>query len=117
VCDRFDTGRWSRYDLYPEPPQNVSSSFYHHLHISQFKALEVLYGAKEFGSIARRFEAYEAKRRLRAEAFARKVSYRIAIPRHRISRDPQVGAAEAATQRPSRQLLLKILRLHPIRRP
>ena len=116
TCDRWDTGRWSRYDLYPEPPQNVSSSFYHHLHISQFRALERLYGAEEFGALAGRFEAYEAKRRLRLEAFARKVSYRIAIPRHRISRDPQAGAVEAATAGPSRQLLLKILRLHPIRR-
>ena len=91
TCDRWDTGRWSRYDLFPSPPLNISSSFYHHLHISQLKALHLLYGAPEFGALAGRFEAYEANPLLRGIAFTRKVSYRIAIPRHRISKDTQAS--------------------------
>lgn len=117
TCTRWDTGRWSRYDLFPNPPQNVSSSFYHHLHISQLKALHILYGAPEFGALADRFEAYEANPLLRGIAFTRKVSYRIAIPRHRISKDTQASTgSEVAAKGASRHILLKILRFHPIRR-
>ncbi len=117
TCARWDTGRWSRYDLFPDPPQNISSSFYHHLHISQLKALHLLYDAPEFGVLAERFEAYEANPLLRGVAFTRKVSYRIAIPRHRISKGTQAGTGSAAAGKgASRHLLLKILRSHPIRR-
>ena len=117
TCSLFDTGRWSRYDLFPAPPQNVSSSFYHHLHVSQLRALESLYGAPEFGALAERFEAYEGRLALRGIAFARKVSYRIAIPRHNPYKDMQGSSeAEAATNAASRHPILKILRFHPIRR-
>ena len=112
----FDTGRWSRYDLFPDPPQNVSSSFYHHLHLSQLKALHSLYGAAEFGDLAARFEAYEARPALRGIAFARKVSYRIAIPRHNPYKDLQSNDGEGNTEAAPRHVLLKILRSHPIRR-
>lgn len=117
TCTRWDTGSWSRYDLFPNPPQNVSSSFYHHLHISQLKALQILYGAAEFGALADRFESYEASPLLRGIAFTRKVSYRIAIPRHRISKDTEASTdSGAAAKGASRHILLKILRFHPIRR-
>jgi heparosan-N-sulfate-glucuronate 5-epimerase len=117
TCGRFDTGRWSRYDLFPTPPQNVSSSFYHHLHISQLRALHTLYGLEEFSVLADRFESYERRWALRGIAFARKVSYRIAIPRHNPYKDLQGNSeAEAATEAASRHVILKILRFHPIRR-
>ena len=116
TCSRFDTGRWSRYDLFPDPPLNVSSSFYHHLHTSQLRALHHLYGAPEFRELADRFAAYEARPDLRAIAFARKVSYRIAIPRHNPYKDLQSTDAEATTEAASRHVFLKILRFHPIRR-
>ncbi len=117
TCSRWDTGRWSRYDLFPEPPLNISSSFYHHLHISQLKALHLLYGAPEFGALAGRFEAYETSPLLRGIAFTRKVSYRIAIPRHRISKNPEASTGStAAGKGASRHILLKILRSNPIRR-
>ena len=117
TCGRFDTGRWSRYDLFPSPPQNVSSSFYHHLHISQLKALHSLYGSDTFGDLADRFETYEARLALRGIAFARKVSYRIAIPRRNPYKDMQSGPDAAAAVKPApHRVLLKILRFHPIRR-
>jgi len=117
TCARFDTGRWSRYDLFPDPPQNVASSFYHHLHISQLKALHGIYGVTEFGDLADRFEAYERRLTLRGIAFARKVSYRIAIPRHNPYKDLQESSdAKAAAEPARRHALLKILRFHPIRR-
>jgi heparosan-N-sulfate-glucuronate 5-epimerase len=117
TCARWDTGRWSRYDLFPTPPRNVSSSFYHQLHINQLKALHILYGAPEFQGLAARFEAYAANPLLRAAAFVSKVAYRVAIPRHRIhggddaERDPATPANGAP-----RHILLKILHFHPIRR-
>jgi heparosan-N-sulfate-glucuronate 5-epimerase len=112
----FDTGRWSRYDLFPDPPQNVSSSFYHHLHLSQLKALHSLYGAPEFGNLAARFEAYEARPALRGIAFAQKVSYRIAIPRHNPYKDLQNDDGQGKAEAAPRHALLKILRSNPIRR-
>ena len=36
---RWDTGSWSRYDLAPRRVVNVSSSFYHALHIDQLRAM------------------------------------------------------------------------------
>ncbi len=117
TCARFDTGRWSRYDVFPDPPQNVASSFYHHLHISQLKALHSIYGLTEFGDLAARFETYESRLTLRGIAFARKVSYRIAIPRRNPYKDMQESSETAAAVEPAqRHVLLKILRSHPIRR-
>ena len=117
TCSRWDTGRWSRYDLFPTPPRNVSSSFYHHLHINQLKALHILYGGSEFQDLAARFEAYAASPLRRTTAFVSKVAYRVAIPRHRIDagddaeNDPGTPAEGAP-----RHILLKILHFHPIRR-
>ena len=39
---RWDTGYWSRYDLFPHPVMNVASSFYHALHTSQLEAMQVI---------------------------------------------------------------------------
>ena len=87
TCSRWDIGRWSRYDLFPYRPTNISSSFYHRLHISQFQALHTLYGHEEFSALAERFEQYERRRYLRLLALAQKVAYRLIVPRHKIDRD------------------------------
>jgi heparosan-N-sulfate-glucuronate 5-epimerase len=81
VVALFDLGTWSRYDLYPEPPVNVASSFYHHLHVSQLRALHDLYGEPLFLQLADRFTAYDVRPSLKARAFARKVAYRLKVPR------------------------------------
>jgi heparosan-N-sulfate-glucuronate 5-epimerase len=84
---RWDTGRWSRYDLFPHPVPNVSSSAYHALHINQLRALNILAPRASLASTAERFAGYAASRAHRAEAFVRKVSFRLLVPRSaRLSR-------------------------------
>jgi hypothetical protein len=79
--DRWDTGYWSRYDLYPHPLANVSSAAYHRLHIDQLRALHMLAPHPEFEETAARFERYRASRRARARAFAAKAAFRLRVPR------------------------------------
>ena len=49
---RWDTGYWSRYDLFPHPVMNVASSFYHALHTSQLEAMNVIAPRPEFEATA-----------------------------------------------------------------
>ena len=79
--DRFDTGRWSRYDLYPHAIANVASPAYHSLHIEQLKALELLAPNAAISVARGRFEAYRSARANRARAFAAKAAFRVAVPR------------------------------------
>jgi hypothetical protein len=105
---RFDTGTWSRYDLFPKPPVNVASSFYHQLHISQLEALHGLYGDEEFAAVGRRFVAYEQRPVLRAAAFTRKVVFRLVVPRHPVPRPATTPSSDRDT--------LKVSDSRPIRR-
>ena len=109
TCSRFDTGGWSRYDLFPERPKNVSSSFYHQLHISQLNVLQALYGGSVFGELAGRFERYQARALLRRAAFVQKVAYRLVVPRYKIYKDTPSGRRAHARRR----VLLKVSRLDP----
>ena len=59
---RWDTGWWSRYDLFPHPLPNVASSFYHDLHIQQLRAMALLTGEREFAATADRWAGYAARR-------------------------------------------------------
>jgi heparosan-N-sulfate-glucuronate 5-epimerase len=113
TCTRWDTGSWSRYDVFPRRPTNVSSSFYHQLHISQLNVLQTLYGGSEFGKLAGRFERYQARAILRRRAFVQKVAYRLVVPRYKIHRDTTSGRRPNARRR----VLLKVSRSIPIRRP
>jgi hypothetical protein len=79
---RWDTGYWSRYDLFPHPVLNVASSFYHALHISQLEAMNVIAPRPEFADTARRFQGYAGSRVCRNRAFARKALFRLAVPRN-----------------------------------
>ena len=79
---RWDTGRWSRYDLFPHPVPNVASSFYHALHITQLEAMALLAPNPKFDEIRSRFIGYAASGLRRQEAFARKVAFRILVPRN-----------------------------------
>jgi heparosan-N-sulfate-glucuronate 5-epimerase len=109
TAEAFDLGSWSRYDLFPDPPVNVSSSFYHDLHINQLTALGDLYDDPSFRVLAERFRRYQRKQLLRSFAFARKVRYRLVVPRHPIVVDSEAGS-------PSPRKVLKILNFLPIRR-
>jgi heparosan-N-sulfate-glucuronate 5-epimerase len=84
---RWDTGRWSRYDLFPHPVPNVSSGAYHALHINQLRALNILAPRPSLAAAAERFAHYAASRVHRSEAFVRKVAFRLVVPRNaRLSR-------------------------------
>jgi hypothetical protein len=79
---RWDTGRWSLYDLFPHPAPNIASSAYHLLHTTQLRAMQLVAPRKEFAETADRFDRYASSRRLRAEAFTRKVAFRLVVPRN-----------------------------------
>ena len=81
---RWDTGYWSRYDLFPHPVMNVASSFYHALHTSQLESLQVIAPRPEFAATARRFANYAARRPNTMRAFARKALFRLAVPRNEL---------------------------------
>ena len=82
--DRYDTGYWSRYDLYPHRVVNVASPAYHELHIDQLRATARLSGDPAFERRAERWEGYAASRAGAARAFAHKVIFRLAVPRGRL---------------------------------
>ncbi len=77
----YDTGYWSRYDLYPHPIANVASSAYHALHINQLTALERQVADPALRETRERWERYMASRTSRWRAFAAKAAFRLAVPR------------------------------------
>lgn len=79
---RFDTGYWSRYDLFPHPVLNLASPFYHRLHTDQLRAMALIDDDPSFVATASRFEAYARSRINLARAYARKVLFRAAVPRN-----------------------------------
>ncbi len=84
IIDRYDTGYWSRYDLFPHPVTNVASPAYHRLHIEQLKAMALLTNRPEFASAASVFEGYLEQRLSRTRALAGKTVFRILLPRNRV---------------------------------
>jgi heparosan-N-sulfate-glucuronate 5-epimerase len=81
--DRWDTGYWSRYDLFPHRLIAVASWFYHYLHIHQLNALHAITRRDEFRSVAERFSSYASSPTSRARALAHKAFFRILIPKRR----------------------------------
>jgi hypothetical protein len=79
--NRWDTGRWSRYDLFPHRVANVASPAYHSLHVSQLEAMDELAPRPELRAAAERFAEYASSPAKRTGAFARKALFRIAEPR------------------------------------
>ena len=82
--DRWDTGHWSRYDLFPHPMVNVASSFYHSLHVNQLEAMSLIASRPQFESTAARFAAYAESRTKRTRALLHKVLFRLAVPRNKL---------------------------------
>lgn len=81
--DRFDTGYWSRYDLYPDHPAiNVAHGGYHRLHASQLWATSLLDADPRFAEVATRFDRYGRSRVNAGRALAAKVIFRLAVPRN-----------------------------------
>jgi heparosan-N-sulfate-glucuronate 5-epimerase len=81
--DRWDTGFWSRYDLFPHAVTNVASPAYHALHVLQLEATHGLAPRPQLADAAARFARYAASPALRARAFAAKALFRLAVPRSR----------------------------------
>jgi heparosan-N-sulfate-glucuronate 5-epimerase len=84
LLDRYDTGYWSRYDLFPHPVTNVASPAYHRLHIEQLKAMALLTNRSEFASAASVFEDYLERRLNTTRALAGKTLFRLLLPRNRV---------------------------------
>lgn len=83
--ERWDTGYWSLYDLFPHPVfPNVASSAYHALHITQLRAMQRIAPRKELEETAERFEGYTKERGNGARAFAVKSAFRLLTPRNRL---------------------------------
>ena len=80
---RFDTGSWSRYDLFPHPVSNIASPMYHQLHINQLRAMAAISPDPRFPATADRFERYAASRGNVLRAYAHKVAFRLLVPRNR----------------------------------
>jgi heparosan-N-sulfate-glucuronate 5-epimerase len=80
--ERWDTGFWSRYDLYPHPIANVASSMYHVLHLSQLEATARIAPRPELAAALERWRGYTASRSKRARAFAQKAAFRLVVPRN-----------------------------------
>lgn len=76
---RWDTGYWSRYDLYPHPIVNVASPSYHTLHIDQLRALAALVPSAGLEAVEARFRSYGASPVRRARALAHKVAFRLLV--------------------------------------
>jgi hypothetical protein len=85
---RWDTGWWSRYDLYPHPVANLASFAYHELHINQLRAMATIAPRDELTETADRFEGYAASSLARARAFANKAMFRLRVPRNRPATPP-----------------------------
>jgi heparosan-N-sulfate-glucuronate 5-epimerase len=69
TLDRYDTGWWTRYSLYPHAVDDLAKPFYHRLHINQIAVMHRLTGASDFADAADRWAGYDrADRRARAVA-------------------------------------------------
>ncbi len=82
--NRWDTGSWSRYDLYPHPVLNVANASYHALHVKQLRLLDTLAPRPQLRAAAETFERYAASPTNRRRALARKVAFRLVIPRNHL---------------------------------
>lgn len=78
---RWDTGRWSRYDLFPHPVAHVATLGYHRLHVAQLRALQLLSPEAGIHVFANRFERYAESPLKRGDALARKIVFRLLVRR------------------------------------
>lgn len=78
----YDTGYWSRYDLFPHPVLNVASSAYHALHTNQLEAMTLIAPDPRLDQVIARFAGYSQSTLNFTRAFARKVAFRLAVSRN-----------------------------------
>lgn len=87
---RYDTGGWSRYDLYPHPIAHVASPFYHRLHIELLRATDELAPDYRLEEMADRWEQSSKSPLALGAAVTRKAAFRMIRPR---GRGPRPGAS------------------------
>jgi hypothetical protein len=78
---RWDTGTWSRYDLFPHRVSNLANPFYHRLHITLLRAMQRAAPRSEFSAAIARFEDYASRRYNIVRAYTHKIVFRVASPR------------------------------------
>lgn len=74
----FDLGFWSRADVMPRKMRMPSSPYYHHVHISQLKALYHLTRLPAFSEYARKWQNYDSSVYCRAKALLYKLIFKLA---------------------------------------
>jgi heparosan-N-sulfate-glucuronate 5-epimerase len=79
--DLWDTGYWSRYDLFPHRIVNVAAPWYHLLHIEQLRVLEAMTGRSELAVVSDRWQDYYRTPLKRARALMQKAAFRVAVPK------------------------------------
>jgi len=79
---RWDTGFWSRYDLFPHRVVNLANPFYHRLHINLLRSMHVLAPRRQFDVMIHRFEAYGRSSRNVRRAYLHKILFRVLSPRN-----------------------------------
>jgi hypothetical protein len=77
TLQRYDTGWWSKYSLYPHVIPDLAKPFYHRLHVTQLEILHRLTGLRVFGDTAARWRSFD-RRPAAAAAIASKVPFRLA---------------------------------------
>jgi hypothetical protein len=78
---RWDTGFWSRYDLFPHRVTNIANPFYHRLHINLLRAMQILAPRPQFQATIERFESYARSPANLARTYAHKILFRTLSPR------------------------------------
>jgi len=73
----FDCGFWSLYDLAPLPKKNLTSSFYHQLHIVQMEIMFRLSGLSFFKDYLTQWASYQARWLCRKRAFVKKIIFKL----------------------------------------
>jgi hypothetical protein len=81
--ERWDTGWWSRYDLFPHPLRNVASAAYHRLHVDQLTMMLRLAPLTELEAARDRFAGYAGSWPNQLRAMAHKSIFRLRVPRNR----------------------------------
>lgn len=75
----WDTGRWSRYDLW-EKHFNIASLFYHDLHIKQLNILYELTNIDEFKVYSKKWRKYRNNPIIRMLSLIEKIKFRLVKP-------------------------------------
>jgi heparosan-N-sulfate-glucuronate 5-epimerase len=78
---RYDSGFWSRYDLFAHPLPNVASPYYHREHLAQLAAMDRLAPDPRWDAMRVRWQRYQDSQVNRLAALAAKAAFRLVVRR------------------------------------